>query len=461
MTPAPTHGGPWRPLELVTLVLTLIALLLFHDEIEAMSLVDASRLTTAITIFATFTVIRTARRGMWSPSSVFLIILALFHVGLIAAVGVGREPASEIGESTSLWLHRSSTMTALWLTELAMVGYALGVRVAGLRPRRAERPEVDDPGLDQIVGATGAVLVIASIVLWFAITVSRGGVGILIGSYGNFLEAYEGSILAFTDRLADFGLVFLAASRWSRGHAIAIGVFVVWSVFALTLGLRGEVLFPAFAALAVLASRRLPMRTSRAVVVALALLTVIAMVRNLRKTGLKDVQWSEIGANPLDGLTEMGASLRPVSEVVFWHDLGDGFDRGATYWAPIDRALYYVIPGWDRVPADQDARLMNVLVMERVGPIGFSAIAEGYRNYAAPGVFFVLALLGFVLGRVDRWPSTHGYQCASGVVLTGLLLHVRNSFVPLPSHFLFGFLLVGGMVLFARLRRERFSRSRN
>lgn len=456
---APSRPMPWALLENVALVLMLIAILVFRDELEAASLVTACRITTAIMIVTTATVIRAAPRGMWSPSAVFFIIVVLFHGGLVAAYGLGHEAESDF-ESTRLWLYRPSTLTALWLTNLACLGYAIGARIGTRwRPPRRGAAAVN-VNLDQVIGVAGVILTIGALGTWFLVVLARGGPGLLVSSYENFLTQTQGSVLPTADRMTDYGMVFIAASTWTRGHKIAVAFYVVWALFAFPLGLRGEVLFPASAALALMAARRIPMRASRATLLALALLAAIAMIRDLRQVGVKDVGTANLSVNPLDGLVEMGSSLRPVSEVVFWHQMGDPFDNGATYWAPIDRAMVYVIPGWTRPPIFEDHRVMNVLTMERAGPIGFSVVAEAYRNFAAPGAFFVLLLVGLALSRVDRWPGSLVHQCAGGVILTGFLIHVRNSFVPLPSHFAIGFILIGVLILIARARAERMRRVR-
>ena len=98
---------------------------------------------------------------------------------------------------------------------------------------------------------------------------------------------------------------------------------------------------------------------------------------------------------------------------------------------------------------------MTNLIMERAGPIGFSVVAEAYRNFAAIGVVAVLALLGFILGRLSAWPDDRVYQCVAGVTLTALLAHVRNTFVPVPAQLMLGFALIAALVVFARARSER------
>ena len=98
----------------------------------------------------------------------------------------------------------------------------------------------------------------------------------------------------------------------------------------------------------------------------------------------------------------MGGSLHPVENVVRWRAEGDPLELGASYWAPLERAAAWVLPGLGTAAAEDDMRIMNVLVTDRVGPIGFSPVAEAYRNFGAPGVAIVLGLLGAALAWIDR-----------------------------------------------------------
>ncbi|MEZ4401512.1 MAG: O-antigen polysaccharide polymerase Wzy [Kofleriaceae bacterium] len=451
----------WRLLEIVALVFAGLLLWGFADDIIGLSLRSASWVTTVLTFAALAIVVRRAPRGIWSPSSVFLIILALFHVGLVASYAFGREPVGEIGEAAERWIFRDSTLTALWLMDVAMVGYALGVSLFQYPRQRREPPsdgELAQASLGQLYGAVGSALTIMSVVAWFGIVASRGGASVLIGSYDSFLEQTRNSALIYTDRLAYFGLVLMAAAPPSRLRRAAVVAFVIRALFLFPLGQRAEVLFPTFAALTTLGFRRIPMRASRAGVLAVVLLAAIAAVRDLRKVGVGEAASSSVSTSPLDGLAEMGSSLRPVAEVVFWHDLGDPFDGGATYWAPFDRSIYYVIPGWTRPAAEDDDRLMSAVVMKRSGPIGFSIVAEAYRNFAGAGVFIILLGVGVLLGRIDVWPSDRRSQAAAGMVMTGLLMHIRNAFVPLPAHYLFAFGLLAVLGWWSRHRIDRARR---
>ncbi len=136
----------------------------------------------------------------------------------------------------------------------------------------------------------------------------------------------------------------------------------------------------------------------------------------------------------------MGASIRPVSLCVQWRAEGDEFLYGGSYWAPFDRALGRVIPGWDttRLLAEDDERLLNILMKKRISGIGFSPVAEAYRNFGPVGVPLVMFLVGFILGRIDRRPPTRHGMALGGLMFFPLLYQVRNAFVPLPAQFIVG-----------------------
>ena len=107
---------------------------------------------------------------------------------------------------------------------------------------------------------------------------------------------------------------------------------------AFATGLRGTVLFSA-ALMTPLLLRRLDFRFRLFPVVAasLGLLWLISFGRLFRG----NADWTEAvrGASLIDALAELGASLRPVFEVVRWtqFEAYSGFFGGGTYWAPIER----------------------------------------------------------------------------------------------------------------------------
>ncbi|MCB9559554.1 MAG: O-antigen polysaccharide polymerase Wzy [Kofleriaceae bacterium] len=440
----------WTGLEFAVQVAVVVSLYLFRDDIVSMSLWNLALLDTLVALAVVASVIRGAPRLVWSPTSVYAVVLVIFHAGLAMAMVAGRVSPHAF-PALDEWLYRPSTRTAMWVTSLGLVGFALGVRLARSTPPARFRERRIDDELNQLMAVASFIVIAGAMLLWFGHSISRGGVSILVGSYDQFLDRTDEGMLWISYYAIDVAMVFAAACTWTKWHRGTLAIFVGWSLLAFPLGLRGEILFPTVTALAVVSARRRTLPAGKTLVVAIVALSAIAAVRQVRSVGLTGLSGSDISVSPVDGLIEMGTSLRPVSEVVFWREHGDDFADGATYWAPIDRALYYVIPGWSRPPVDRDERLMSVVVMSRAGPIGFSVMAEAYRNFGPEGALLVLAFFGYLLGRIDTWPTTRLHQSAAGIVLLGLLHHIRNSFVPIPSQLAIGFALIGLILLIATL----------
>jgi hypothetical protein len=143
-----------------------------------------------------------------------------------------------------------------------------------------------------------------------------------------------------------------------------------------------------------------------------------------------------------DAFVEMGGSLHPVEKVVRWQTEGEAFELGASYWAPIERAAARILPGLRAAAAEDDMRIMNVLVTDRVGPIGFSPVAEAYRNFGPPGVILVLWIFGALLARLDGIADRRFAILAIATLYVPLLVNVRNSFVAVPLQCALGVLFV-------------------
>jgi hypothetical protein len=252
--------------------------------------------------------------------------------------------------------------------------------------------------------------------------------------------------------IVGIGMTMLALGPPSRHRKFAFCVFGVFSLVIFPLGLRGEVLFPLATALVVVARRRLPLTTGQVAVAALLLLVAITIVKDLRQIGVANAAPSALSGNPLGALAEMGSSLRPVVEVIRWHDEGEPYMWGATYWAPFDRAITAILPLWDRPPADQDPRIMNIVVSDRVGFIGFSVVAEAYRNFGPAGVACVMLLLGLLFGWMERWQFAPFRTALLGLLLVQLLFHIRNDFIGIPSQTALGVVLVAGGIFALRYR---------
>ena len=440
----------------------VLTLLLFLEDLRTLDIQLLCNLSTVAMLLIGWWMFRLAPRGWWSPSLMYFAVFCLFHFGMTFVTGLNAPIYRDFERNRERWFFTEFTSEAVVLATIAMLAIALGVRV-GLMGRTGRLDEQSDPR-DEKIGhgfvVVGVVLMALSISAWFFLVLSSGGTSLLLGAYRALLDeladdSWSTTLIHYSVAVA---AIFLAAGPSSSLRRAGFWIFIVWAVFALPLGLRGRVLFPLCTALIVAAWRKPPFTGRRATVIAVLgmvfALSAIAFIRGYRQAGLVGLGQSEIRFSPLDGLAEMGASIRPVSLVVQWRAEGDGFIYGASYWAPFDRALGRLVPGWevDRLPAEHDDRLMNTLISHRHAGagLGFSPVAEAYRNFGPPGVPLVMFVIGFILGRVDRWRPTRMHMVLTGLVFYPLLYQVRNAFVQLPAQFLIGCAIMLVTVLVAR-----------
>ncbi len=355
---------------------------------------------------------------------VYLLIFVLFHMGLTFTVGLGLVTSNLIIDYISLWYYSDLSRTAEYLCAIGVTAFGVGYFLCRTDGRR-KVVVTSSFYSSRIGGIVGAVFLTLGIPFWFYWTIRFGA----LGSYDNFNIARENTqftVLINTIHMA-IGLgVCLAAMSTDNLRRYSIILFGVWTMVAFPLGLRGEVLFPAAALLAVYSARH---RINWMFLGALLIMIAVAssIVRDTRNTG-GEVDSEEITANPFDAVAELGGSLRPVYEVLKWEDEGDDFIWGASYYAPFERLFLRFFPIKRRIPAEEDERLMNVVIKARAGSYGFSPVAEGYRNFAVPGVALVMFIFGLIVRVIDLRGIGWRYSAYAVLVYILLLMNIRNAF---------------------------------
>lgn len=392
-----------------------------------------------------------ARAGVWSATGAYAAVFWCFHFGLIAALASGLVGPMDLSLWDRLWVLGPFGADAALLAlvgSLALTSGASLVHSWRSTDPKEERP-IDGDDAAHPHGPAGSVLVFAAILLWCGIVVTTSGTAGFFGSYGEYLQ----TTAEFSTAMAGVwlglgcGIVISVTGKlgWLRTSAIA--AFCCLALVALPLGLRGEILFPSVAALVASARCGRALSPGKACAFVLILLVVIPVVREVRNTGLQGLSHAVLEPRFFDAFVEMGASLHPVEKVVRWRAEGEAFEKGSSYWAPIERAAARVLPGARSTAAEDDMRIMNVLVTDRVGAIGFSPVAEAYRNFGALGVVLVLGILGAVLAAIDTIGDRRVAVLALATVYVPLLTNVRNSFVSVPAQCAVGILIVVGLVM--------------
>lgn len=443
--PPLARGGVW--FDLLVFGTFLVGLVLYDWEFEFLTLEETGWIAAAL---STYAVARIATRPPYGPLScgtVYVGMLCVFHFGLIIALAMGLQPTEHLEQATWYWLYRDETLRAVWLSLLGVAACAAGVSASALLGEQRAPAVAVSERADFALGQIGAFLTILAVGAWFVTLAREGGLGVFFSSYSAMIEASQGSRVPTMYLILHIGVPLMAATRFRWTHWWGWGAFAVFSLAASMMGVRGQVLFTMAAALPVFAMRGLRVNPGRVALGGLVLLAAITFIRDLRTVGVANADDAELSVNPLEGMMELGTSIRPVYEVVRWRDAGDEFILGASYWATIDRPLRRVVPWMERIPAEQDERIMNVLVeLRHAGAIGFSPVAEAFRNFGAAGVIAIMGLTGFLVGRLDALPRQGAWPALVGVIMVPLLIQVRNSFVHVPFSIGVGVVVVMGTI---------------
>jgi hypothetical protein len=395
--------------------------------------------------------VRYSPRGIYSVSSVYLIVFSVFHFGLVVSFALDLVGlTSDFEEYILTWFDTPATCRAVVLAGIALASLVAGKTLAILYGVRLPTVSENDDAVRTMLGSAGAILLLASTVAWFYVIVNLARID-LLGSYESFYTTVIDFNVAHIEALINLGLVVTLLGPRSRLAVTALLAVGGWAIAVMLIGHRGAILFPLAGAIAVLGMKKIPVSPSKALVGAVVALSLIAAIRELRETGLRDADHVSILASPVNGLMEMGGSLRPVREAALWIQQGDEYSCGASFWAPFDRALYYVVPGWSRPPVELDERLLANVVEQRVGSIGFSNVAESYYNFGPWGMALEFLAIGFLLGRMDFWPARPHLQTIVGVCLIPLLVHVRNTFTPVPAQIILGLVFINGLQFLIQL----------
>lgn len=429
---------------LLALLSALAALIVFQSELVQDGTGRGALVAIGSLLLAVGTII-SAAPGRWlSVPMVYLYVFAIFHLGLAPMLALGWEVPDFGNPFGARWITAPKVTEALYTVAVSMLCFALGVRAGRATGRRrgSEHPD-KAPGASFAAEGRCAMVALGTAIVgvigWFVFVFSRGGTAAFVGSYASYIDATASGALPQLYLLITMAAALTAVVPHHPRARPAALLLALFAVVALPVGLRGEVLFPLAAATAVIAKRRvLRVRPYRWLAIGLVLLSVVALGRSVRTTGIAGLGDQALDVNPVHGMAELGYSLRPVAEALAWQAGIDEPAHGRTYLRPLERGASRAVPWLEVPPAEDDTLLMNVLVLRRIGAIGFSPVAEGVVNFGLVGAAGFLALVGAVLGFLDRRSPTTANLALVAIVLVPLLVNTRNAFVPMPLQLALG-----------------------
>lgn len=435
--------------EAVGILIFTFIIIFFTGYIDLLSQLDSKKLSfysSFIMFFSILYLLLTSKNTVSRIYNIYVFVYCIFHFGLIFINGFGLKTSPGFNEYISKWFFSYYGNYSVVLVTIGLASLVAGILFMNTfgsdNLKREKKPE-KFCNQNEVLTIAGFLLVAVPVLAWFFIVLSHGGIKLLTGSYESFLKTTADYLSGwFFYFPIGWGLIILTVASASKLRRFGFAFFVLFAMVALPLGLRGEILFPIFSSLAVAGMKGMHLNLKKTLILGFCLLCAITALRQIRHVGINAVTMSELTVTPVDSLAEMGSSIRPVVEVVSWSGSGEDYIYGQSYWAPIDRILVYFVPGWTRPPAQEDDRLLNLLVQERVGPIGFSPVAEAYRNFGKIGVVIIMFLTGLLLARINLLPPTQTNQLIAGFIFFPLLVQVRNAFVFVPFNIAIGFLLI-------------------
>ena len=384
--------------------------------------------------------------GVWTAVGMYALVFWCFHFGLIAVVATGYASVEDLSVWDLNWLLGPHAAEAAVVALAGTLAFASGVTIvlACRRPSLFHTNPVESPEPAHPHGTAGSILVLVGAAMWGAIVLATGGLGGFFVSYGDYLQAIAeyGALLGVIWLALGCGLVLSVTGRTGWLRTAATASFGLLAMVVLPMGLRGEVMFRGVAAMVAGARCGRILNPIKATALLLALLALIPIVREVRQTGLRGLPGAVLEPRISEAFAEMGGSLHPVEKVVRWRAEGDPLELGRSYWAPIERAAARLLPGVSSVAADNDLRIANVLVSDRVGAIGYSPVAEAYRNFGSLGVVIVFVIIGAGVAMLDTIRSRRTAVLTLAIVYGPLLVNIRNSFVSVPAHWAFGVALI-------------------
>ena len=250
------------------------------------------------------------------------------------------------------------------------------------------------------------------------------------------------------------GLALAGATTSRRLRWAALVIFAIFAIPGFMVGIRGNIVIPVACFVVGTARRRQMMPNWRWLVVLIAALSFGAFIKAGRNIANGQLEGGVLSAaNPMNGLNELGYSIRPTGLV--YGDLQAGMATTSleVYWAPLERIILGRLLGYQVTGAVDSNIAFNGYVRSRAGEIGGSPIAEALRALDFPGMLWVMVVIACALAALDALPTTRLANAAVALYSYPFFLWVRNDFTPVIFQVLAATFVLGFLVIFSR-RRE-------
>ncbi|MGO9371448.1 MAG: O-antigen polysaccharide polymerase Wzy [Syntrophobacteraceae bacterium] len=404
-----------------------------------------------------------AENGLFSLPVGYLLVLGVFHLGMIIPLLMGFRV-----DLANPWPLSPSVSKSLSLCGTAFAFYSTAALSYKYRSGEARQLIMSHRFLGINPNISVHFLLIGGLILG---VVGACFLGIGISNLNLFQVSYGDSYMARMDadpRLFGTGYLFVlmgmvisgaAASQRQIKWIAMISILVFAPLFLY--GFRGH-LIVYFMALLSIWHRKDPRLARKVGYIALIAVVLLApAVRALRDS--REITFADAikNTNPLDFITEAGGSLRPLFETVNEIDYyKNPYWYGASYLTGITRIIPNLRIDWER-PNSLDTVAPSAWIMERVDPylfamgggIGFSGIAEPFLNFGPFGVVLFFGLAGYLLMKYERASNSRINPYYFAVLMcayASLLWTCRNDFLEFFRPTAWAFVFVTGISFVVR-----------
>ncbi len=379
----------------------------------------------ALTTFAHF-------RSVYLFTSAHLVVLAIFHMGLVVQEGIGLIPGPVFRGELREW-----TVLASHYTLLAVGMIGVGFCAAALRRQskvfrslsQEERLKLYQLNMRRL-WSLGVGLAWASIALLFLAIIQLGNL-LEYSRFELFYLARDTRSIGVFSMIAPSSAIALTLAAMTRRQR-RIGYTYSFFIFAMFLlsGYRSAALFPLLTAVIcwIKVGRRIPAPLAISAVVAVTLIIpVIGYLRNVgsyQDFSLKAFQDASEFASAQDSIAGLGRTIGVLAETLAIVPAEEDYRWGKTYWLYVKNAIPNIggeidtsnsRSSFSRFATTNDA-LENMtpsdwatfhILPEQFrmgGGVGFTAVGEPYLNFGLPGVILFFLATGYFLGWLDKQP---------------------------------------------------------
>jgi len=396
---------------ILILFITISLLMVVYDEFLTEKLAVINSLI--IWFLCILILVKSTVLGIFSPVTVYLLLLGVFHLGLVVPNAIGIEINFEMS-----WIFSQYLPKAIALCAVAFSSYTFGVILSTKKTyhhgkwqnSKYEKRNVSSIKSELKILFYGGILIgfIGLIMLFmgvstlelftmdygesFAIRMTRDprlfGVGYLFTLIGMVITGV-GSSRNQIRWVCIVSIAFLLPIYFYgfRGHVTVylISFLLIWNLKESYVGRRVAIL--GLVAVVLLSPAIKMVRSS----------TDLSLIEGIKNT------------NPISFFLEAGGSIKPlietINEIEYYNS---GYWYGKSYAIAAFRIIPNLWPEWEKgkidyvTPSAWITRRVDPWIYARGGGLGYSAIAEPYLNFGLIGVIGFFIAIGYFLERYEH-----------------------------------------------------------